>query len=42
MSASAIHARTAAEAARRRAAAVVDSGTFPHDHTGRRYPWPLV
>lgn len=25
-----------------RAAAVAASGTFPVDHTGRRYPWPLV
>jgi hypothetical protein len=25
-----------------RAAEVVDTGTFPYDHSGRRYPWPLV
>jgi uncharacterized repeat protein (TIGR03843 family) len=25
-----------------RAADVVDRGTFPYDHSGRRYPWPLV
>lgn len=25
-----------------RAAAVVGSARFPHDHTGHRYPWPLV
>jgi uncharacterized repeat protein (TIGR03843 family) len=25
-----------------RARAVVSSGTFPHDPTGRRHPWPLV
>lgn len=25
-----------------RADAVVGSGRFPHDHTGRRHPWPLV
>ena len=25
-----------------RAQAVVRSGTFPHDPTGRRHPWPLV
>jgi uncharacterized repeat protein (TIGR03843 family) len=25
-----------------RAAAVAAEGTFPIDHTGRRYPWPLV
>ena len=25
-----------------RAAQVVDRGVFPHDPTGRRYPWPLV
>lgn len=25
-----------------RARAVVRDGTFPHDPTGRRYPWPLV
>jgi uncharacterized repeat protein (TIGR03843 family) len=25
-----------------RAEAVAASGRFPHDHTGRRYPWPLV
>lgn len=25
-----------------RARAVVCEGRFPHDHTGRRYPWPLV
>jgi uncharacterized repeat protein (TIGR03843 family) len=25
-----------------RAAQVVDGGTFPYDHSGRRYPWPLV
>jgi len=26
----------------RRAAAVADRAAFPVDHTGRRYPWPLV
>ncbi|HET6834386.1 MAG TPA: SCO1664 family protein [Acidimicrobiales bacterium] len=26
----------------RRAAAVADRAVFPVDHTGRRYPWPLV
>jgi uncharacterized repeat protein (TIGR03843 family) len=26
----------------RRAAAVAGRGVFPVDHTGRRYPWPLV
>jgi uncharacterized repeat protein (TIGR03843 family) len=26
----------------RRAAAVADRATFPVDHSGRRYPWPLV
>jgi uncharacterized repeat protein (TIGR03843 family) len=26
----------------RRAAAVADRGAFPIDHSGRRYPWPLV
>ena len=25
-----------------RAQAVLDGATFPIDHTGRRYPWPLV
>jgi uncharacterized repeat protein (TIGR03843 family) len=25
-----------------RARAVLDDGTFPVDHSGRRYPWPLV
>lgn len=25
-----------------RASALIASGTFPHDPTGRRYPWPLV
>jgi uncharacterized repeat protein (TIGR03843 family) len=25
-----------------RAAEVVDTGEFPYDHSGRRYPWPLV
>ncbi|HEX6236397.1 MAG TPA: SCO1664 family protein [Acidimicrobiales bacterium] len=25
-----------------RAEAVARSGRFPHDHTGRRHPWPLV
>jgi uncharacterized repeat protein (TIGR03843 family) len=26
----------------RRAEAVVEAGTFPIDHSSRRYPWPLV
>ncbi|MBS1848654.1 MAG: SCO1664 family protein [Actinobacteria bacterium] len=26
----------------RRAAVVVRDGVFPHDPTGRRYPWPLI
>ncbi|HZA77386.1 MAG TPA: SCO1664 family protein [Acidimicrobiales bacterium] len=26
----------------RRARSVADAATFPIDHTGRRYPWPLV
>ncbi|MBI2706660.1 MAG: SCO1664 family protein [Actinobacteria bacterium] len=30
------------EAVLHRAATVVDRGVFPHDTTGRRYPWPLV
>lgn len=30
------------DAMRRRSHAVVREGTFPHDPTGRRYPWPLV
>jgi uncharacterized repeat protein (TIGR03843 family) len=30
------------EAVLDRAARVVDSGTFPYDHSGRRYPWPMV
>jgi uncharacterized repeat protein (TIGR03843 family) len=30
------------EAVLQRAAEVVDRGVFPHDPTGRRYPWPLV
>lgn len=30
------------EATRDRANAVISEGTFPHDPTGRRYPWPLV
>ena len=30
------------DAALSRARAVVAEGTFPHDPTGRRYPWPLV
>ncbi|MFM7062839.1 MAG: SCO1664 family protein [Actinomycetes bacterium] len=25
-----------------RARALLSTGQFPHDHTGRRYPWPLV
>ena len=25
-----------------RAGALLRSGAFPHDHTGHRYPWPLV
>ena len=29
-------------ALRARAAAVVDDGIFPADHSGHRYPWPLV
>ncbi|MFN8051929.1 MAG: SCO1664 family protein [Acidimicrobiales bacterium] len=29
-------------AMRDRTASVVRRGTFPHDPTGRRYPWPLV
>ena len=30
------------DALRARARALVDSGHFPIDETGRRYPWPLV
>ena len=30
------------DALRTRAHAVVREGVFPHDATGRRYPWPLV
>lgn len=30
------------DALRTRAAALLGSGRFPHDPTGRRYPWPLV
>ena len=30
------------EAVRRRSAALARSGVFPHDPTGRHYPWPLV
>ena len=29
-------------ALQRRAAALVDRGTFPIDTSGHRYPWPLV
>jgi uncharacterized repeat protein (TIGR03843 family) len=30
------------DAVRTRALALLSEGHFPHDHTGRRYPWPLV
>lgn len=30
------------DAVRRRAAALLSAGRFPHDPTGRRVPWPLV
>ena len=30
------------DAVRTRALALLSEGRFPHDHTGRRYPWPLV
>jgi uncharacterized repeat protein (TIGR03843 family) len=30
------------DALRARAGAVVAEGRYPHDHTGRRFPWPLV
>jgi uncharacterized repeat protein (TIGR03843 family) len=30
------------EALMKRAAKVIDRPVFPHDPTGRRYPWPLV
>jgi hypothetical protein len=30
------------EAISERAGELLESGTFPVDHTGRRYPWPLV
>jgi hypothetical protein len=30
------------EALMDRARAVLAGGHFPHDPTGRRYPWPLV
>ena len=33
---------TEAEAVMRRASALVRNPVFPVDHTGRRYPWPLV
>ena len=31
-----------AHAISERAAELLDAGTFPIDHSGRRYPWPLV
>lgn len=37
------HLKTAeCEGVRTRAGALLGSGRFPHDPTGRRYPWPLV
>ena len=30
------------DALRTRARALLSEGRFPVDHTGRRYPWPLV
>ena len=34
--------RAELDAVRDRAAALVAGATFPHDPSGRRYPWPLV
>jgi uncharacterized repeat protein (TIGR03843 family) len=34
--------RAEAEALRHRVEEILDAGAFPHDPTGRRFPWPLV
>ncbi|NCW28669.1 MAG: phosphatidylinositol kinase, partial [Verrucomicrobia bacterium] len=34
--------RDEVDALRERAEWLADAGAFPHDHSGSRYPWPLV